>query len=243
MVLEQILLWTVVGSVLGLVGGLALLWKEKATRRFSGYLVSLAAGALLGVTFFDFIPELLEANAPGNVFIWSLGGILLFFVVERLLRWHHHHPGRETHIFTYTLMLGDTVHNFVDGIVIAATFLLEPSLGIITAIAVFLHEVPQEISDFGALLHGGWSKLKIIKYNLFSAVAAIAGALLTFYFGTTAAISQNLVALTIGIFLYVAVIDLLPQAYYSDRENIGWHITAIVLGIAMMWAVGIAVPE
>ena len=247
MVLDQIIIWTIVGSVLGLAGGVALLIKQKTTLKYSNFFVSFAAGAMLGVVFFDFLPETLrsiEASATltaESVYIWSLAGILLFFVVERLFAWHHHHPGHEKHAYTYNLMFGDTIHNFLDGIFIAAVFLTEPALGPLAAIAVFIHEIPQEMADFGALLHGGWSRRKIIGWNLFSAFVAITGAVGTFFLAPLLEIEIQLVALTIGAFLYIAVVDLIPISFKKKRHTIA-NIILLLLGAAVIWAAGIALP-
>lgn len=248
MVLAQILLWTLVGSVFGLIGGVLLLFRKDFTAKYSILFVSFAAGAMLGAVFFDLLPEVLQGiseNAgisAASVFLWSLLGILVFFVFERLLSiWHHHHPGAEKHAYTYNMMLGDTIHNFLDGVFIAAVFLTNPSFGPIAAIAVFLHEIPQEMGDFGALLHGGWSRRGTLMVNIMTALAAMVGAIGTFYVAPILDISVQLVALTIGAFLYIAVVDLMPISF-EKRKNMMLNVAMILLGAALIWAAGMALP-
>ena len=202
---------------------------------------------MLGTVFFDFLPEVLEAVegvaglSAGEVFAWSFGGILLFFVAEKLLAWHHHHPGKETHSYTNSLMMGDSLHNFLDGMLIAAVFLVEPALGPLAAIAIFLHEIPQEIGDFGALIHGGWSRKNAIMWNLFSASLAILGAVGTFFVAPLIEIEIQLVALAGGAFLYVAIVDLIPVSF-KEKKNTALHVVFLVLGAALIWMATSALP-
>ncbi len=244
--LETILLWTFVGGVLGITGGVLLLYNEKFTRRISVHLVSFAAGALLASVFFDLIPELLESGVGGGIFLWSLGGIFLFLVIERFLVWHHHHPrGKHTeeHAFTKLLVIGDSIHNFIDGMIIAATFLVDVSLGVVTTIAVLAHELPQEIGDFSAMLHGGMSRMKVLGYNFFSACMAFAGALLAYYIGGIETIlAPQLVALAAGAFIYLAGVDLIPEVYKSRKKNT-WTVVMFLLGVAIIYTVGIFFHE
>jgi zinc and cadmium transporter len=245
--LETILLWTFVGGVLGITGGVLLLYNEKLTKRISIHLVSFAAGALLANVFLDLLPELIEFQiATESIFAWSLGGVLLFFVIERLLVWHHHHLGEEKHeehAFTKLLVIGDSVHNFIDGMIIAASFIVDINLGIVTTIAVLAHELPQEIGDFSAMLHGGMSRMKVLFYNFFSALMAFAGAIIAYYFsGVQALLAPQLVAFAAGAFVYVAGVDLIPEVYKSRKKNI-WTVIMFIVGILVIYAVGLAFPE
>lgn len=154
-VLVYILLFTFLGSIVSLIGGIVLLAKEKLAIRISHFLSSFAAGALLATAFFDLLPEALEDAGEINIFLWTLIGMLTFFLLERSIHWFHHHdihPEEKAKPVNILIILGDAVHNFIDGMVIAATFLVDIRLGIITALAVGAHEIPQEIGDFGILL-------------------------------------------------------------------------------------------
>ena len=160
--------------------------------RISHFLAAFAAGVLLATAFFDLLPEAAhEGEELGiNVFFWALAGILLFFAIERFVHWFHHHEEyseheheKEAQSTIPLIIIGDTVHNFVDGIVIAATFLVDIQLGIITTLAVAAHEIPAEIADFGLMLHKGLSKMRIILVNILSASAAFLGAIMTYIFG------------------------------------------------------------
>ena len=142
--------------------------REEKVKSLSHYLVSFAIGALLGVSFLDIIPEALRMAEAEKVLPYVLFGIIFFFVLERLLFWYHCHEGVcEVHTFTYLILWGDFLHNFVDGIIVALSFLTDIRLGVITTFAVLLHEMPQEIGDFSVLIHGGLSRARAFLYNFF----------------------------------------------------------------------------
>lgn len=225
--LSYILLATFLGSIGALIGGIILLSREKFALKISHFLASFAAGILLGTAFFDLLPEALREGQELNLDIpsWVLVGIVLFFLIERFIHWFHHHEKhheyrQETKTIVPLIIVGDTVHNFLDGVVIAATFLTSIPLGIVTTFAVFAHEVPQEISDFGLLLHKGLARRKIIFVNIASAAAALVGAVLTYFLGN---ILENYIpiflALTAGFFIYIATSDLIPEIQYERRKN------------------------
>jgi zinc and cadmium transporter len=241
--LTYILLFTILGSIGALVGGIILLSHEKFTRKISHLLASFAAGVLLGSAFFDLLPEALhEGEERGvDVFLWTLIGIVIFFLTERFIHWFHHHEEyhdeKETKTTLPLIIFGDTMHNFLDGIVIAATFIVSIPLGITTSIAVFAHEVPQEIGDFGLMVHKGLKKRKIILVNIASAAAAIIGALLTYSLGEK--IEQYipiLVSLTAGFFIYIAASDLIPEIHHEKRKNYVIYETFLLLfGVMLTW--------
>src|SRR3989344_7415054 len=188
--LENILLFTFIGSIGALIGGLVLLSHEKFALKISHFLASFAAGVLLGAAFLDLLPEALhEGEEAGiNVLLWTLIGIILFFLLERFIHWFHHHEEHHEHkneskSTLPLIIIGDTMHNFIDGVVIAATFLTSVPLGIVTALAVFAHELPQEVGDFGLMLHKGLPRKKIILVNVISAAVALLGALITYLLG------------------------------------------------------------
>lgn len=239
--LAYILFFTLLGSVASLIGGIILLFKEKLTLKISHFLISFAAGALLGTAFFDLLPEASEENGNYNIFLWTLIGILFFFLLERFIHWFHYHEdhpcGKETKPTIPLIILGDSIHNFIDGVVIAATFLVNIPLGIVTAFAVGAHEIPQEIGDFAILLHEGLSRKKVLIANLFSALTAIFGALLTFFLKDSV---QNLLpvflSLTAGFFIYIASSDLIPEIHHEKRKGFAFYETVcLFLGVFAIW--------
>ena len=228
--LGYILLFTFLGSVGSLIGGIALLSKEKFAIKISHFLASFAAGTFLGAAFFDLLPEALEGGEKLgiNVPLWVLVGIVGFFLIERTIHWFHHHEdyhehAKETKSTVPLIILGDTMHNFIDGIVIAATFLTSIPLGIVTTLAVMAHELPQEIGDFGLLLHKGLSRKKVIMVNVLSAAAAFAGAILMYIAGD---LLENYIpvflAVTAGFFIYIAASDLIPEIHYERRRGVAF---------------------
>lgn len=246
-ILTYIVVFTLIGSVVALVGGVFLLAREKLAVKISHYLASFAAGALLGTAFFDLLPEAAEqAKELGetDIFIWTLIGILSFFLLERFIHWFHHHHDhtsaelkKEAKSIVPLVILGDSVHNFIDGVVIAATFLVSIPLGIVTTLAVAVHEIPQEIGDFGILLHRGMKKGKILLANLLSALAALAGAILTYLAGESiGAFLPILLSLSAGFFIYIAASDLIPEIHNEDKRVVAFIETLLLfLGVLTIW--------
>lgn len=250
--IEYILLFVLLGSVGSLVGGIVLLSNEKFALRVSHFLASFAAGTLLGTAFFDLLPEaqhmVEEAYETGgeemNIFFWTLIGILSFFLLERFMHWFHHHeehhqPHEETKTTIPLIIISDTIHNFLDGVVIAATFLVSIPLGIVTTLAVATHEIPQEIGDFGLMLHKGLSRKKILLVNVLSAGAALAGALLTYAIGEGIdAYLPVLLSVTAGFFIYIAASDIIPEIHYEKRRRHALIETGLLLvGVLLIYLV------
>lgn len=242
--LGYILLFTFLGSIGALAGGFILLSHKTFALKISHFLASFAAGVLLGTAFFDLLPEALhEGEAQGvNIFFWTLLGIVLFFLLERFIHWFHHHEEyheheKESKSTIPLIIVGDTVHNFIDGVVIAATFLINIPLGIVTTLAVAAHEIPQEIGDFGLLLHKGLSRKKIILVNVLSAASAFLGALLTYLSGNLVVTYVPIfLALTAGFFIYIAASDLIPEIHYEKRRGFAViESILLVVGIAVIW--------
>jgi len=227
------------GSVASLIGGIFLLWKENWARKITFYLVSFAAGALLGAAFLHLLPDAINEGGS-TMFFYVLLGIVAMFLTEKFLLWYHCHVGEcEVHVFSYTVLFGDAVHNFIDGIVIGASFLVSIPLGIITSLAVAFHEIPQEIGDFAVMLHGGMKRKKVLFYNLLTALLAIFAAVLTYVFssGLQRAIIP-LIAFAAGNFIYIALSDLIPEIHKeTKRSKIIVQIFLLFIGILVIWGV------
>lgn len=241
--LFYILLFTFLGSVLSLIGGVILLFREKFTLKISHLLMSFAAGTLLATAFFDLMPEAAEEAQISSVLFWTLIGILLFFLLERFIHWFHHHhehlpiDGSEQKQTVPLIIFGDSVHNFIDGAAIAAAFLVSLPLGITTAFAVAMHEIPQEISDFGILLHRGLKRNKVLLFNLLSALTAFLGAILTFFIGETVqGLLPIFLSLTAGFFIYIAASDLIPEIHHEKRKGFAFFESVLLLlGVVVVW--------
>ena len=222
MVLAYILIFTLIGSVASLAGSFFLLFKRQITEAFSNNLISFAAGALLTVAFLDLFPEAAKAAGEANVFLYVLAGFVAFFFAERFIQLFHHHHEHGEKPTVLLVLVGDGIHNFIDGVAITVGFLTSIQLGITTSLAVAAHEIPQEIADMGVLLACGLSKSRALLYNFLSALTAIAGALIAFFFASF--IEQYLyvfLALAAGNFIYISASDLIPtlhEKFLEDRK-------------------------
>lgn len=239
-ILVYILVFSFIGSVVSLIGGLLLLIKEKLAAKISHLLASFAAGALLGAAFFDLLPEALaEGGREASVLTWTLTGMLAFFLLERFVHWfHHHHEHSQLTKPTIPLiMVGDTIHNFIDGVAIAATFMVSVPLGMVTTFAVAAHEIPQEIGDFGVLLHRGLARNKVLIFNLISSLAAIAGAVITYFLGDVIeGLLPTFLAITAGFFIYIAASDLIPEIHEENRKGFAfWETLLLLIGVVVIW--------
>jgi zinc and cadmium transporter len=227
-------------SLISLVGVFFLGIKQEKLKKILIYLVSLSAGVLLGDAFIHLIPEAFRNNMNSNfIALYILSGILAFFILEKYIHWRHchelpsaHHP----HPFSYVILIGDSAHNFIDGMIIAASFLASVPIGIATTTAVIFHEIPHEIGNFGSLIYGGFSKTKALFFNFLSAMSAIIGALviLTINFDI-ARISNFLIPFAAGGFIYIASVDLIPELHKSTGSSRSWlQIALFLLGIGIM---------
>lgn len=249
-ILGYIIVFTILGSILSLMGGVILLARENLALKVSHFLISFAAGALLGTAFFDLLPESLEEveglGVEINIFFWTLLGILLFFILERFIHWFHHsqHGGEEVKPVVPLVVLGDSIHNFIDGAAIAAAFTVDIKLGIVTALAVAAHEVPQEIGDFAILLHQGLKRGKVLFFNLLSASTALLGAFLTYFLSESIeGILPVLLSITAGFFIYIAVADIIPDIHHKNRNGFAFvESSLLILGIIVVW-VGVKLLE
>lgn len=249
--LLKIILASLFGGLFALIGGVVLLFRTRWVRNFAVHLTSFAVGVLLAVVFFDLLPEALEKAGEGfnQVLLMALVGILSLFLLERLVYKYHPHHHEDTaehhHPVPVLLTIGDTIHNFIDGVLIAITFLTAPALGVFATFAVFAHELPQEISDFSVMLNHGWGRAKVLWTNIVSSLASLAGAVLAFF--SRAVIEPflpQLLGLVSGIFLYIAMADLMADISSENHRDKTWHvISLLLLGVASIWALGILVAE
>lgn len=229
---------SVLGSIGGLlVAGLLLLADKKSRAMVVPWLVSFAVGTLLGAATLTLMPEALEGLPPARAFGVMLGGILTFFVLEKLVLLRHCHDDAacEVHHSTTTLVIvGDAVHTFVDGVAIAASTLVSIPTGIMTALAAIAHEIPQEAGDFGILLAAGHSRKRALLLNAVSALGGLAGATLMLIFGASVPLAQPYVlAFAAGNFLYVAMSDLIPHLHRGESDpNPVRQIVLIALGLS-----------
>jgi len=236
-VLTSILIAAFLVSLLSFIGVIFLFKKKMDNLLF--VLVSFAVGALLGGAFLHLLPEALEIGLNfENIFLYTLAGIVIFFVLEKFLYWRHCHHGKcHTHTFTYMSLLGDGVHNFIDGMIIAAGFLANNALGITTTVAIALHEIPQEIGDFSILVYGGFSKKKALLFNFLSAITAVFGALLVYSFSFLfEGLTNFLLPFAAGGFIYIAASDLIPELHKERRANRSLiQLIFFLFGIVLMY--------
>ena len=220
-------------SLLSFAGVFTLAFNKGFLRKILITLTSFAAGTLLAVAFFDLIPESVEL-LDERAYTFTLVGIILFFVLERIIHWHHcHDENCDIHAEHYLNLVGDGIHNFLDGGIIAAAYLVDVSVGITTTLAVAAHELPQEIGDFSILVHGGFSEKKALFFNFLTALTAVLGGLATVYFSVFfSLLVPFLLALSAGGFIYIATADLLPAiAKEKNRKRMLIHSFAFLVGI------------
>jgi len=237
MILVYILIFTFIGSIASLGGSIFLLFKKNLTEAFSNRLINFAAGVLIATAFLDLFPEAIKVSRGSNIFIPAIMGFVAFFFAERFIQLFHFHHGHGEKTSTVLVLIGDGVHNFIDGVAIAAAFLTSIPLGITTSLAVAAHEIPQEIADMGVLLSNKLSKSRALLYNFLSALTALAGALLSFFLASL--IEPYLyifLAVTAGFFIYISASDLIPQLHEEYRGNRKFsHIFIFLLGIIFVF--------
>ncbi|MBC8434935.1 ZIP family metal transporter [archaeon] len=241
--MEQMWLYSIVSilivSLISLVGVFTLGIKTDRLKKFLIYLISFSAGALLGDAFLHLLPELVEEGFSISISFSILAGIIIFFSLEKIVHWQHcHMPITKTHIhpFAYMNLVGDSLHNFLDGIIVASAYIISIPAGIATTIAVILHEIPQEIGDFGVLIHGGFTRTKALLLNFLTALFSLLGVILVFVLkGAISNIETILVAIAIGGFIYIAGSDLIPEMHKETcTKNSLLQIFFLILGILIM---------
>lgn len=241
--LAKILLASLLSGVVSLLGGIALLGKAEWVRKFSIHFVTFAAGVLLATSFLDLLPEAFSVGGrkPQTLFAYTLSGILLFFLLERaVLKFHSHHHGDDPehhHASPILVQVADTVHNFIDGVVLAVAFLVNPALGIVTTAAVGAHELPQELGDFSVMLHHGYRRRTILWVNVLSSLASLLGAFLAYLSRSfIEPYLPYLLALAAGHFIYIAAVDLIPEVSANTPPDKTLHVTVLLLsGTLVIW--------
>ena len=239
-ILSWIIVITFLNGLLAFIGGALFYIFRKKFNKFLMFFVSFTTGALLGGSLFHLLPEALEELQLVNTAILSLIGFFSFLFLEKYLHWHHCHEGEcEDHVANYLLILADALHNFIDGILIAGAFIISIPFGILTSILILAHELPQEISDFGVLLYGGWSKKKALIYNFLSQATSILGGILGYFFFSLQEYSLYLLPITAGSFIYIATKDLIPELMKEkNKKKIAINIAGIILGLLILLSAG-----
>jgi len=235
----------IIVSLISMIGISALSIKIDSLRKILIYLISFSAGAMIGDAFIHLLPESVEESGGFGLEIsfYVISGIVVSFVIEKFIHWRHCHlpiTSEHKHPFAWMNLFGDAVHNFIDGLIIGASYLVSIPVGIATTIAVILHEVPQEIGDFGVLVHGGFSIKKAIFLNFITALTAVAGAVVVLIFGKLAEGSTLfLVPFAAGNFIYIASTDLIPELHKETTISksimqLGFFIMGISIMVAML---------
>ncbi|MCX6748591.1 MAG: ZIP family metal transporter [Candidatus Pacearchaeota archaeon] len=236
--LISILLATFIVSLISFIGILTLAVKPKTLNKILLSLVAMSAGALIGTAFLHLLPESLGIKNP---FLFVLLGFILFFLIERFLHWQHcHEENCKVHTFAYMNLIGGAIHNFIDGLIIASSFLVSSALGIITTVAIAIHEIPQEIGNFGVLVYGGFKIKKALLINFLVTLTKVLGGLVGFFVFRTYDIPLSYItAIAAGGFIYIAASDLIPELREKSQNSIS-HLLIFLLGIVLMWLIKLA---
>lgn len=232
----------IIVSLISLIGVFTLSLKEESIKKYIHLFISLAVGALLGDAFIHLIPEAFENFSNSNaVSLLIILGIIIFFIIEKFLHWHHHGEDKDEpniHPVGKLLLFTDSFHNLIDGIIIGVSFLASIPVGIATTLAVVLHEIPQEVGDFAVLIHSGYKKGKALWLNFISALTALIGVFIALIFGNIAeTFSLWIIPIAAGGFIYIAVADLIPELHKTEeaKHSISQIIT-VLIGILIMLA-------
>lgn len=238
--LLMIVFATVMVSLIALIGIVTISLKKGLVEKIVFALVALSVGALLGDAFLHLIPEAALSISLERVFVYVLIGFVLFLLIERILHWRHCHEGDcPIHVFAYMNLVGDGVHNFIDGLIIAGSFMISPVVGLASTLAIILHEVPQELGDFGVMIHAGFSKGRAIVLNLLTALTAVVGGVVGFFlFNYVDNVLPFLLSIAAGGFIYVAASDLIPEMRKRHFSKTWIDLFMIIVGLGIMWVLG-----
>lgn len=245
--MTPILLSVFLVSAISLAGVFFLVLSQKILDRFLEIFISFACGTLLGNVFLHLLPEM-SSSLGEKAFLMTGIFFILFFALEKFFYWRHCHEEHcRVHTFTYLNLIGDTIHNFIDGAIIAASFLSNFSLGLSTTLAVVFHEIPQEIGDFSILLYGGVKKEKAILLNFLSALSAVFGALFVYFFAQQIKIVMSyFLPLAAGNFLYLSGTDIIPELHEKGRSSPRtsiYQFLALMFGFSLMWLFKVLLSE
>lgn len=238
---------SVLVSVTSMSGMFALWIKPERLNRIVPYLVALAVGVLLGDAFIHLIPDAIQRQGSvSSVCLLTLSGVFIFFVLEKVVRWRHDHHfnsidnvGTDIKPIARMNLMGDAVHNFVDGILIAGSYIVDPALGFTTTLAIIAHEIPQEMGDVGALVYGGYSPTQAVRYNFYCSLTAVAGAIFTLLFSQVAESSLVfLLPIAAGGFIYIAATDMIPALHeHSTLPHLVGQTAIFAFGIGFMQSI------
>ena len=240
-ILLLIILVTFINGLIALVGIFSLWIKEKLLKKILICLVAFSAGALLSGALFHLTAESLEHLTPIAAFTYLLVGFIIFFLMERFLHWHHcHKHGRcDVHPVSYLVLFGDGIHNFIDGVVIAVSFIVGIPFGIITTLLIIGHEIPQELGDFGVLVYSGFSKVKALAYNFISQLTCVIGGIIGYFLSSSIkGIIPFILPFAAGGFIYIAASDLVPELHKEPEiKKSLCSFGFFVIGILFMLAI------
>lgn len=233
------LIASILVSLISLIGALALIIKDNLLKKIIIFLVAFAAGGLIGGAFLDIIPEATEyVKDITQLFIYVVLGYMLFFILEKYLHWRHCHTAEcEVHRFTYLNIIGDMVHNFSDGLIIGAVFLINIKVGFATTLAIIVHEIPHELGNFTVLVYGGFSKRRALFFNFLSSLFAIVGTIIGYYTASKiGGFASVVLPVAAGGFIYIASCDLIPELHKEeDGKRSALIMVTFVLGIMLMY--------
>ncbi|MDO8424328.1 MAG: ZIP family metal transporter [bacterium] len=250
--LTQILFSTILVSLISFIGLIFLFLKERILNKVLLFLVAFSAGALMGAAFFDLLPEAIKIAGDSGisllkVFSYLILGFCAFFILEQFLGWHHHHTVQhpELKTFSYLILVSDGLHNFIDGLIIAGSFLAGFPVGITATLAVIFHEIPKEIGNIGVLLYGGMKKSRALLLNFITACLAILGGLVGFFFSQrTEEAILFLLSFAAGSFIYISASDLIPQIKENRIfKNSSISFLIFLAGIVLIWALVLLLPN
>lgn len=228
-------------SIVSLIGMSIFLINKKILKDVLLFMISFSAGALFGDAFIHLLPEAVEEFGFGvDISIYLLSGIVASFIIEKIVQWRHCHIHSKDHIHPFAVMnlFGDAVHNFIDGILIGTSYLVDFTVGVATTLAVIFHEIPQEIGDFAIMLHGGFSKWRALLYNFFITLTAVLGTVLALLVGSRIeGVISFLIPFAAGSFIYIAGSDLIPELHKDRRISKSLiQLFTFILGILVMCA-------
>jgi zinc and cadmium transporter len=245
--LLNITLLALLGSVVALVGGVVFLYVPFLSKILQKYSFSYAAGVLITVSLAGLIPEAVH-ELGFNAYIVASISFLIIFIFEKIFFGLHHHDESESHHHVKSsslafVIIGDTIHNFIDGLAIASSYLASPGLGLITSLSTFLHEVPHEVGDFGIMLKSNWKKNKILVVNIVSSLVTLLGAYFVYFYNDSEILNGILMAISAGIFFYLGVIDFLPRIEGKGNEHKLKKFIPLILGSISILLISLLVPH